>query len=429
MKKINLTEYIQKTALDVRLTDEERARMKRMLSEYVAMKPLRAAPLDRRAPLLHALISVYAFSRKSIAGVMVFTLLFSGAGVSFAAENAVPGDVLYPIKVEVNEPVVAALSVSQESKVLWNAERAERRLEEAALLASNGTLTDERKKELEERFDQHAERVIAEVERIEADDSSTAVDIASRFENRLLAHETVLEDVEEGGDVKRLKDKIRTRAERLAFVRERAGFIPPTPVPVSAAVAIADVSPVSAFSSSESVSVMAVEAPQPAMFMKREANEDDAVLTTATMSAPEVSTLNPETVKRIARRAAEELKDVQKLFERYKGKLEESTASSISEQIRVASLHMLEADTQLATGEIQTAFETYRNVSISVTKLTVAMKAFGKSKIQMLKPQSDEERGDDFKSGMRVQEEIEGVRSDDERKERSSFDSERPSDD
>ncbi len=426
MKKINLTEYIQKTAQDVRLTTDERERMKRVLSEYVAMKPLRVAPLDRRAPLSYALISFYAFSRKSIAGILVAVLLFSGAGVSFAAENALPGDVLYPIKVQLNEPVVAALSVSQESKVLWNAERAERRLEEAALLASNGALTEAKKQELEDRFDRYAERVIAEVEQIEESNSSVAVDIASQFENKLLAHETILSDFEAGDNVKRLKENVRTRVERLAFVRERAGFTPPPASPVSASVAIADVPSVSTFTASESARALMTEAtPQPAPLMKLE-TIDDEQLSIAASPVAEGPTLNPDIVKRIAHRVVDELKESKKLFDRYRVKMDVETGASVAEKIRLAETQIAEADAAFAAGDSSTAFEMYRNASASATKLTVAMKAFAKSKIRIVKPLNDgQHKTDDDATGSDI-----GTRIDDEHElDKTSSDSKRLSDD
>lgn len=425
MKKINLTEYIQKTAENVRLTTDERERMKRVLSEYVAMKPLRVAPLDRRAPLSYALISFYALSRKSIAGILVAVLLFSGAGVSFAAENALPGDVLYPIKVEVNEPVVAALSVSQESKVLWNAERAERRLEEAALLASNGTLTEAKKQELEDRFDRYAERVIAEVEQIEESNSSVAVDIASQFENKLLAHETVLSDFEAGDNVKRLKENVRTRVERLAFVRERAGFTPPPAPPVSAAVAIADVPSVSTFSAPESARALMAEAPpQPAPLMKRETISEEQLSIAA--SPAEGPSLNSDIVKRIAHRVVDELKECKKLFDRNKVKMDVETSASVADKIRLAETQIAEADAAFAVGDLSTAFEMYRNASASATKLTVAMKAFAKSKIRIVKPLNDGQQNTDDDTP----DSDTSARLDDEDKlEKTSSDSKRLSDD
>ena len=63
---------------------------------------------------------------------LIVTLLVSaGGGVSIAAEGALPGDGLYPVKISINEKVVAAFSVSVDAAANWEARLAERRLEEA----------------------------------------------------------------------------------------------------------------------------------------------------------------------------------------------------------------------------------------------------------------------------------------------------------
>jgi len=56
--------------------------------------------------------------------------IFFGGGVAFGAERSLPGDILYPFKVGINEKIVGLLSFSQEAKVSWNSRLAVRRLVE-----------------------------------------------------------------------------------------------------------------------------------------------------------------------------------------------------------------------------------------------------------------------------------------------------------
>lgn len=83
-----------------------------------------------------------------------------GGGVSFAAENAVPGDALYVVKTEVNENVRAALAVSAEADARWHVKAAERRLQEAERLSARGELTADVTAELAAEFSQHAEAAL-----------------------------------------------------------------------------------------------------------------------------------------------------------------------------------------------------------------------------------------------------------------------------
>lgn len=128
-------------------------------------------------------------------GVIITVLAFVlvGGGVSYAAEGSVPGDALYPVKVKVNENVVSALAVSDEAKARWEARLAERRLEEAEVLAADGRLDEDTGAELEERFREHAERTQERVTTIaEKRGPESAATLSSHFESSLKAHEKVL---------------------------------------------------------------------------------------------------------------------------------------------------------------------------------------------------------------------------------------------
>ena len=57
------------------------------------------------------------------------------------AERSVPGDVLYPIKIQVNEEVRGSMNLDPYAKVAWETTRLERRITEARQLAKAGKLT------------------------------------------------------------------------------------------------------------------------------------------------------------------------------------------------------------------------------------------------------------------------------------------------
>jgi len=108
------------------------------------------------------------------------------------AEGSLPGDVLYPIKVGVNENVRGAIAVSAKSEAELEARLAGRRLEEAEKLATKEDLSVEITTEIEDNFNAHADRTMARIETLAETDARAAADIASNFETSLLAHERVL---------------------------------------------------------------------------------------------------------------------------------------------------------------------------------------------------------------------------------------------
>lgn len=114
-------------------------------------------------------------------------------GTSVAAERAVPGDVLYPVKIDINENVADFFAVSPTADANWNVHAAERRLEEAETLAAKGTLTADVKAQLEENFKRHADKVDARIAKFEADsDFKASADVAANFEVSLKVHEDIL---------------------------------------------------------------------------------------------------------------------------------------------------------------------------------------------------------------------------------------------
>jgi hypothetical protein len=90
----------------------------------------------------------------------MFALFFIFIGMSSAAaEQTIPGDILYPIKIHVNEVVVSALQMTPEKKAQWEETRAERRMAEAKSLDAKGKLSDERRVELEGMINTHTTQI------------------------------------------------------------------------------------------------------------------------------------------------------------------------------------------------------------------------------------------------------------------------------
>lgn len=123
-----------------------------------------------------------------VAGVLIITI--TSGSLSYAAENAVPGDVLYPMKVNVNETVRGALKKTPEDQARWEAEKAERRLKEAEMMTMRASMTDEKQAQIQERFRKHADALRT---RIAEMPTPVATAIGQRFEAKLRAHGRALQ--------------------------------------------------------------------------------------------------------------------------------------------------------------------------------------------------------------------------------------------
>lgn len=207
----NFEDTLKKMGEGISLSHDERAKMDRVIREYAALKPL-ARPHAHSATLSYSWLS---FGHRPVAAALVIVMVF-GSGVSYAAENALPGDALYTVKTYINEPAKIALATSAEAKAEVQIELAERRIEEAAILAAEGRLDEKTEDELAVAFESHAAAVAENMAKADEEDDSASTELASRFETRLAAHENVLLEVESEGEVthsNRLAEAIRSATE------------------------------------------------------------------------------------------------------------------------------------------------------------------------------------------------------------------------
>ncbi len=126
----------------------------------------------------------------------ILIALILGGGVSVAAQDALPGEILYPIKVTVNENIRIATTFSAEAKAEFAVERAVRRLEEAEQLYGSGEVNADIQTEIEVRFKNHADDAARRIGRLKSEgELSVAATVQSNFETSLRAHEQALAQI------------------------------------------------------------------------------------------------------------------------------------------------------------------------------------------------------------------------------------------
>lgn len=158
------------------------------------MRPLRT---PQYAPIRYAWIEQLTLSitRRGLLLPITAIILIIGltGGTALAAEDALPGDPLYAIKIYVNEEVRAALAFSPEAVADWEIERTERRLEEASTLAVTGALTDANRAMIENNLSARIALTEKSAAALETRNDFTAADeIGARLTSVLEAHENIL---------------------------------------------------------------------------------------------------------------------------------------------------------------------------------------------------------------------------------------------
>jgi len=134
-----------------------------------------------------------------LASIMLMSIL--SGGISFAAENSLPGDLLYPVKVQVNENVVGLFSFTEDSKANWEARRVERRLEEAVGLAFRGNLDSGRQEILANNFEKQIIKLESRIVKMESEAKfARATEISNRLETAIAIREKIAAKFESSAD-------------------------------------------------------------------------------------------------------------------------------------------------------------------------------------------------------------------------------------
>lgn len=130
------------------LTESERVVLRTKVISLMKVHPVRLPEVSRHhyhgeygiatLPVMRKLTVTSKRMIAIIVGIMV--AISGGAGVSYAAEGSLPGDMLYPVKIHVNERAGGALAFSAEAKAEHARKGVIRRAEEARRLEENNRL-------------------------------------------------------------------------------------------------------------------------------------------------------------------------------------------------------------------------------------------------------------------------------------------------
>jgi len=170
MKKF--AEQLKKQSEKLRLSSYERDELRGRLLSYMEYHPLpngAESVASQNKKRFSISINGWLVGRfAGVAAVLVFVV------VPVLAEDALPGDTLYPIKVRFNEELRGAMVSSPYQKVEWETERLERRLAEADLLADSGRLTPDAEADVAEAIKQHSDAAREGIASIRATDNDEA---------------------------------------------------------------------------------------------------------------------------------------------------------------------------------------------------------------------------------------------------------------
>lgn len=187
-----------KEAQAVRLSEKEKSLIRSRIMEFISFNPIRS-----RMPRLseRSYISIFEVRHfaKAAAFVLIIAVVAGGSGVSFAAQNSLPGDALYPIKVNVNEAIEESLARSPEARVAIQSKKVERRLEEAQTLSKDNKLSNDNQKIVIAQIEEHIEELEKEIDILRGDgEVEIVLEATAKLTPVMEAHKDILEKSKNG---------------------------------------------------------------------------------------------------------------------------------------------------------------------------------------------------------------------------------------
>jgi hypothetical protein len=188
---------LTRNARMVSLSDTQRTRMRECLVTYMEYRPIRTttpAPESALRTVCATFGHVFPLRLTHLSGAALVALLLIGSttGASFAAGDALPGETLYHVKIEVNERLEGMFARSPEARASWESARIARRLQEVGTLVQQGRLGTELGDTARTLLKKHAEQALASVATLESTDPVRAARISGKMADMLSANETAL---------------------------------------------------------------------------------------------------------------------------------------------------------------------------------------------------------------------------------------------
>lgn len=135
-------------------------------------------------------------SRLAYYVIIPLLIITTSSGVVFASESSLPDSILYPIKVNVVEPVRGALTFSKESKANYESNLATKRMVEAETLATTGKLDVSKEEKLNTLLAKHSKKLTEAIDEIDqTKDAEQVDDIVTNFQANMNAHARVLDSL------------------------------------------------------------------------------------------------------------------------------------------------------------------------------------------------------------------------------------------
>lgn len=176
----------------ISLSQKEKDILRYKIEEFISFNPIRG---DIHIPKKSFYFSIFTFRTlaKGVSLVLIALIVVGGTGVSYASTDALPGDKLYNVKINVNEKIEEKLAFTTEAKVTVQTQKVERRLTEAQELVEKNNLSPEKKEIVKTNLEKNVAEVTKTITDLKNEGKiEEALDTTSKLTPVLEAHKKVL---------------------------------------------------------------------------------------------------------------------------------------------------------------------------------------------------------------------------------------------
>ena len=367
--KNNLHHKVHTAAKDIRLSHTERDLLRASLRAHMDTVPVMARPTPTRSPYQ------FFFMHRVLAVVALLVVVVVGAGgTSVAAQWSLPGDLLYPVKISVNEEVLTALAVSPVAKAQVHAALAERRIEEAQTLAARGTLDATTTQEIQKNFDEHAGIAQTIARDLATTEPAVSTQLSTQFSSSLSVDDAVLTSLVRGSSNRALRHDTN-ELSRSVQTNIVSG---PSLAPLASSTEIHtfshpnDTHRTSLRDKDGKRSVMSVHTDMTAPTTST--TTVAATVATDTTSV-QTHTVTTDAATQLGESAKQVLADTQAQYAKLKNSLSSSTTDAIDARLTAVQSQLSGGDAALSAGNTDEAYADYTSAMGAATRLQTLLKA------------------------------------------------------
>lgn len=207
---------IGKMGREVKMTESESSLMRSNIEDFVSKNPI--SYTKKTNPIVSPYANIFGFA-KAMAFVFVGVILGT-TGIASASLQSLPGDILYPIKTSVVEPITGTVvATSLEQKVSYEEKLIYKRLAEIEELKEKEMLDTKRTLIAQKAIARQSDRLDLAIHSIEKSNAVLAIKTNEKVSNEFKRHEDMFENKDMGAATMMMSLSIEEVSPKEAYTK------------------------------------------------------------------------------------------------------------------------------------------------------------------------------------------------------------------